>query len=239
MKKQNSKKNNKNKMAVSSPDEGMRYQKISNQFRYLTRIPENRPIVPDRVFRRLCYEGMGPVTISTVATFNTLRFRPSAAYDVDPLLASTATPGFSELAALYSNYRVTVSKCEISIVSSSSSLGVQLCVIPLTDDPGASPSGTTVNSWPDQPYAKQKLCGLAGSPAIRVVNEMTTEKIFGSQEVYTDDTYESATNSTPLRNWYWAISVATGSIPTTAITCTMVFKITMGLEFYRRKELVQ
>jgi hypothetical protein len=187
------------------------------------------------MFSKLVYEGMGQIVIPTTATYATRRWRPSAAFDIDPLIGSDAIPGFAELAALYGNYRVTVSRAHMMITNPSTSLGVQLIVVPLSEDPGASPDGNTLNSWPDNPFAKSKLCGLLGSPPCSITCEMTTEKLFGTNEVYTDDVYAASVATVPSRNWYWAVGVATGTAPTANISCTLVYKFDIGIKFYKRK----
>jgi hypothetical protein len=203
----------------------------------LRTIPKSLRVVPDRMYTRLCYEGMGPIVISNVVTFTAYRFRPSAAYDVDPLLGSTATPGFAEFAALYNRYRVTCSRCTMTLVNPSTALGLNLVVVPLNDDPGASPASAVVYSWPDNPYATNKMCGLAGSPPVTVSASMSTEAIFGSKSVYFDDINAALTNGVPSVNWYWGVGVMAGSVPVANISITLIYKIEMGIEFYDRKVL--
>jgi hypothetical protein len=234
MKKKNTKNSKKKFTQVKAVDGIVRYRRNN-----LLTLPANSKVVPDRFYTRLAYEGMGQVVITSPATYTTLRFRPSAAFDVDPTLASTATPGFAELALLYNKYRVTMSKIRITITNPSTALGVLLVVLPLNQDPGSAPSGPFVNAWPDQPYAKSKMCGLLGSPACEVINEMTTEKIFGSSLVYTDDLYAAAVTTVPSTNWYWGIALATGTAPAAAQSCTFQWLIEMGVEFYERKVLQQ
>jgi hypothetical protein len=234
MKNSNKVKRKNKKIRQSSQNDGI--DAMRNQ---MLKIPRAAKIVPDRLYTKLVYEGMGPVVITTTDTYKTLRFRPSGAFDVDPTVFSTATPGFAELAQFYSYYRVTTSRCTICITNPSTSLGIVLVVLPLVTDPGASPVGVIVNAWPDQPYAKQKMCGLLGSPPASVVNEISTERLFGTKAVYVDDAYASQVNTTPIFNWYWGVGILSGSVPASNISVTMQYKIEMGVEFYARKVLQQ
>jgi hypothetical protein len=202
-------------------------------------VPQPTKIVPDRIYTRLVYEGMGQIPIATGNSYTTFRWQPSAAYDVDPNIGSTATPGFAEFAAFYNNYRVTASNCRISVTNPSTVLGVILVVLPLTSDPGALAPAAQANAWPDNPYAKQKMIGLLGSPPGVVSNSMSTEKIVGSTNVYVDDTYASLTNGVPANNWYWGCGLLVGSAVTATISYTVNYRIEMGVEFYDRKIMLQ
>jgi len=190
------------------------------------------------MYTRLKYTGLGSITISTSAFAAGVRYRPTAAYDIDPTIASTATPGFSEWSGFYGTYRVTSSRCRVRFVNTSNLSGVVVVIVPLNADPGPTPLSATINSWLDQPYTEYKMVGTAGSPAATVVSEMSTEKIFGSKQVYFDDNFNSLVTGVPINNWYWCIGAIAPVIPTTAIVVSIIFEIDIGVEFFNRKLLI-
>jgi len=202
-------------------------------------VPKSISIVPDRIFTKLVYEGIATLNVVPPAQYALYRYQPSAAFDPDPLLASASTPGFAEFAAFYSSYRVTVSRIRASYVNPSSALAATTVLIPLNVDPGASSTLATVNSWPDQPYAKSGLVGLMGSPPKVLSNEMSTERIYGSQMVYFDDNFASLVTTIPNNNWFWAIAVIFPLVPASTVAVSMQYRIEMGVEFYDRKQLPQ
>lgn len=235
-KKQNKRhtKKNKGKKASRNVTDG-----ISATSNALTRLPRSvTNIVPDRTYTRLRFMGYGNLVIPTISTHIGARYRPSSAFDIDPLLGSTATPGFTELAAFYSNYRVTSSRCKFIFSNTSSVQGCVVVVLPLNVDPGSTPSLATVQSWIEQPYAKIKCCGNSGSPAVTISSDMSTEKIFGSKMVYLDDNFQSLVTTNPVNNWYWAVGAMSPLAPASAQTVNVLIDIEIGVEFFSRKALL-
>jgi hypothetical protein len=191
-------------------------------------------IMPDRMYTKLRFYGLGAISISA-GFANGARYRPSAAYDVDPVAASTATPGFSEFAAFYNGYRVTCSRFLTRFVNPSATVGVNVVIVPLNSDPGSSPSFATIASWVSNPYAKHKMLGCGGSKSETLSCLMSTEKIFGSKMVYMDDNFSSLTSSIPNNNWYWGVGVIAPASTTVSITTEI--DVEMGVEFFSRKVL--
>jgi len=201
------------------------------------KLMRNRNIVPDRQYTLLKFNGYGRALVPTVTGNIGLRFRPSSAFDVDPLLGSTATPGFAEWAAFYNNYRVTSSRIRISFSNTSSTQGVLVVVCPLNVDPGASPGVVVVNSWIDHPYQQHRIVGTAGSPPTTMHVEMSTEKIFGSKMIYMDDNFQALVTTNPVNNWYWALGFISSVIPGAPFGVDYLVDIEMGVEFFSRKTL--
>lgn len=203
----------------------------------LLRLPRSvSNIMPDRYYTRLRYYGSQNLTIAAGAAGVARRWQPSGAYDIDPLLGSTATPGFAEFAAFYDQYRVTVSRIRVEI-SNTSTTPCQATVVPLNADPGASPTLNTIQSWPNQSYAKVVQVPGIGAPPVRMDCEMSTEKIFGSKQVYFDDNFMSLTNTVPTNNWFWAVGLATNAFVGSATTYDVAIYIDIGCEFFARKQL--
>ena len=225
----------------NSSDDGNR--SIANDYQTLPRTYKNLSILgmPDRYITKLQYNGLGNLTVPTTGTSVGSRYRPTSAYDVDPLIASTSTPYFAEFAAIYGSYRVVSSKFVIKTTAqvNTSGQGVLMVITPLNLDPGASPSGATVNSWLEQPYSKKGMVGTAGSPELVLEQVMSTEKIFGSKMVYFDDNFSSSTAGIPTNNWYWGVGAITATAPISALIVNVFLCIQMEVEFYNRKQLQQ
>jgi hypothetical protein len=185
----------------------------------------------------LKYNGYGNLVIPTTALHVGARYRPTSAYDVDPLLGSTATPGFNEWAAFYSNYRVTMSKIRIRFSNASTLQGALVVICPLNADPGASPSGATVSSWIESPYSKHDIVGTAGSSPTTLTCEMSTEKLFGSKMVYFDDNFTSLVTTNPVNNWYWGLGAIGPLAPASTQNIQTLIDIELGVEFFSRKIL--
>lgn len=195
-------------------------------------------VMPDRLVTRLSYRGLANFTIAAAGTAFSRRWTPTSVYDVDPLLGSTATVGFSELSAFYGSYRCYKSKLVARFCNTSSTTPMLGVIIPLNNDPGATPALGTIQEWQNNPYSKDKLIPVAGGPSITLSQNMSTEKIYGSKMVYFDDNFSSPTNAVPLNNWWWAIAVIAASPVASAQTCMLEICIEMDIEFYDRKVLL-
>jgi hypothetical protein len=210
---------------------------VEAQQNQLVRVPRDSFIMPDRLYTKLVFSGSGVLTIPALSFTVAARYRPSSAFDVDPLLGGTIMPGFTELTAIYGAYRVTSSRITVEFVNESTTASCTACVLPLNADPGASPSSATVQSWPGNPYSKYKILPLAGGPSLDLTNEMSTEKIFGSKMVYFDDSFTAAVTTNPVNNWFWAIGLSTNPAAVANINVSNLLKIEIGLEFFDRKAL--
>jgi hypothetical protein len=191
-------------------------------------------ILPDRYRTNLRY--WKSVSFDLTAVFSAgVRFRPSAAYDVDPLLATTAMSGFSELALLYGSYRVLSSRIRVESVNTSNANPRTLIVCPVNIDPGAAPTTAYVLASKEQPYSKAKMSGLSGSPQTIVSNVMSTEKMYGSKSVLFDDNFSSVSNSTPNNNWYWFVSTYSNILDPSLVWAQIT--IDVDVEFFDRSFL--
>jgi hypothetical protein len=194
-------------------------------------------VLPDRFVTRLRYWKQGSNTLA-IASVASARFRPTGAFDIDPVLASTAMPGFAELSTLYNQYRVTYSKACLEVTNPSLLTPFEAVLAPQNIDPGPSPSAGYIASLRLQPYAAAQSVNTSGGPMTRLHNAMSTEKIFGSEQVYYDDAYASTVSAVPVNNWFWVIGFTTANlIPTNSIQWTITIDVT--IEFFDRVYLFQ
>jgi hypothetical protein len=202
----------------------------------MQRIPKSVGLVlPDRYYTSLRYWTNAQVNLSATRIQGG-RYIPTNAFDVDPAFGSTAMPGFSELAAIYGQYRVLRSKFKVQVANPSTTIPMQIIVVPLNYDPGASPSAPTVVGWKGNPRAVSRTTALAGGPIATLVNEMSTEKINGSKAVYFDDSFASLVSTGPVNNWFWALGFSASAV----IAATVYYDVTVdvGIEFFARRPLI-
>lgn len=205
---------------------------------FMSYAPPSRAIIADRTCVTLKYPYVASFSISPAQQANGFRLRPSSAYDVDPTLLSTATPGFSEWATFYANYRVLRSAIKVEINNRSTAQGGVLIVLPLNADPGSAPSVATVTSWLGNPFHRRAVFGTAGAKPTMVSNSMSLERLFGSKMVYTDDNFTSLVTGIPTNNWYWAVFAFLTNVPAAAVTVEFFVTVTMEVEFFSRKVLI-
>lgn len=190
-------------------------------------------VVPDRLKTTLRFWKALAIDQS-LSPNQMVRFQPSAAYDVDPTVASTAMAGFNELSALFRSYRVKSSRIKVETACTSLDSMVQVTVLPTNSDPGSSlPAGYAVSAR-EQPYAISKTAAPLGGGMCNIFNSMTTKKIFGSPMTDYDDNFAALVNTIPVNNWFWVIifySLAT--IPSADPTLCNVY-IEVDVEFYDR-----
>jgi len=139
------------------------------------------------------------------ATFANIRLEPTFAYDVDPVVGSTAMPYFTEWGGIYRFYRVIYSKLHVEFASADSN-PVTCAICPVNFDPTAN----TVNyqNYFSNPNSKEVSLGLAqGQGAKALTMSRTTDHFAGSKWTGTSDSYSalSAGASPPSNNWYWFI----------------------------------
>lgn len=212
-----------------------RYTKIQS-----VKVRSPGAICGDRTFVKLIYyDQLNSILTNNGNNYAYIRYQPSAAYDVNPSLGTTAMSGFAELAALYNKYRVHASKISV-LLSNQEDFGVTAMVLPLNVDPGSSPSITTIQSYQMQPFCTRRvLSSKGGQDKASFKKYMSSKKIIGSNSFKYEENYASAVNTIPADNWYWIIALTTmgGTYFTTKGVVYDVL-ITCYVEFYDRKSLI-
>lgn len=190
-------------------------------------------VVPDRLRTSLRF-WKAPVLNLSVSNLQVIRFAPSAAYDIDPLVGGTLPPGYAQLAALYGSYRVRSARCTVEAINTSPNTMLQITLLPTNLDPGSSPSSTYVTSTREQPYAISKALPPTGAPTTKLQSSMSTEKIFGTPMVRYDDNFAALTNAVPNNNWYWVISIYSAAVQPASEPVFVNVAIDIDIEFYDR-----
>jgi len=191
---------------------------------------------PDEMDVTLGYPILGQIADAT--TFHSAkRWQPNAAYDVDPLLGSTSTPGFSEWASLYSYYRVYSYEVDVQVTN----LDAQpygLYFLNTNTDPGLS--GTDYFDYASGPYCKRSMLSIAGGGSDTIHHKMTVNcaKVLGSIAIETSDSTRAVVTSVPADLLFTGIGVR--SATATNMVSGVVFNgvIRMKIRFYGRQNLL-
>jgi hypothetical protein len=197
-------------------------------------------IMPDQLQTNLTYIDVTTSSIGTGGTvYGSVRYRPTAVYDVNPIIGGTTIPGFTELAAFYSFYRVIASSIQARLVNQDSTTAVLCVLVPLNQDPTISPSAATIQSWQMNPYAQQHLISSKGGmDQCTLKHEIATQKMAGTRGIYFDDSYASQVTTTPANNWFWALGVLSEGGVNFTNGVTFQVKMNITVQFYDRKELI-
>jgi len=159
---------------------------------------------------------------------------PTAAWDVDPDIGSTATSGFAEWATLFKFYRVHEFKYNVTVTNREA--------FPLLLTHGVSNS-TLTDSTNLIPISGSKHffqhsigAALSGTPIGTLRKRFSVEEVVGSRTWKTDDNYASLTNAIPANNVFLAVQIFS---PTAVLVngAQAHFRISMLVEFYENQNL--
>jgi len=151
-------------------------------------------------------------SINNVGFLNaSIRYRPTNAFDIDPVLGSTAVPGFTELAGVYKNYRVNQFWARIS-ASSLEAFPVQIWACPDNVDPGVNTAA--FQSFISNRDGRVFFLGPATGNGIRTWRmPKTTVGSYAGSALHTRvfDPYSALVTGGPVNNIYMAIGIVSGS----------------------------
>ena len=193
-------------------------------------------IMPDRLRTRLRFWQSTAFNLSVTSSAS-IRYQPSAAFDIDPALGGTAMPGFNELAALYKSYRVRSSRVKVEVANTSPTAIVNATVLPVNLDPGATPAASAIVNARMNTYANFKTCPPVGGPITTLVSTMSTKKIYGNPMTDYDDNFAALVTSSPVNNWFWWISVYSLAVIAAATPVLLNTYVEVDIDFYDRSYL--
>jgi hypothetical protein len=176
------------------------------------------------------------VLTSVGALQTSLQYRTEA-YDVDPTLASTAMPGFNELAAIYQRYRTlrisykfacaNQEAFPISIIHGTSALAIA--------------SGSLNIQYAGNPLFSTGMLGPNTGKSTGTYRRSTAiTDVVGTKQPLFDDLYTGSTTSATLATAGTVYSylgiVAPAAL--TALGCFVCTEITLQIQFYRIRPLL-
>lgn len=173
------------------------------------------------------------VALNAGGTTCSIRYTPNGTYDVDPVLGSTSTPGFTEWMALYNYYRVIKVQYELDIANNES-VPVRAYVGFTNSDPG------TVGSTflPGNPLYKSKLlAGKGGIDVHRFRDVKTVSTVVGTTGVETEDNYRGTVATNPVDLIYLEAAGNTINGGFLAAGLTVSGSVRMFIRFYDPKIL--
>jgi hypothetical protein len=154
-------------------------------------------------------------------------FTPTNAFDIDPLFASTAMPGFAEWAALYRYYRVLSSSIQADFMNSDPIPGT-VAIVPVNFSPGANHTATTTIQLLGQPDARCKPLGaITGNGITTLRHRASTAKFAGARFTGSTDEYSApvALTSGPVNNWHWDLIWYPANLMTAGVLCHLTLKV--------------
>jgi hypothetical protein len=166
--------------------------------------------MPDRFRTTLRFNASKAINNATFINAN-VRFEPTFAYDIDPVIGSTAAPGFTELATMYKNYRVN--RWKLSVYGSSQeAFSCQFYVCPVNTDPGAN-TASYQNYLSSRDSRKTFLGPLTGNGIAKLTTGWISVASFGGSSTYTMqiDAYSGSGTTAPLNNIWCIVGILSGS----------------------------
>jgi len=176
------------------------------------------------------------VVANNGGTAASIRFRTEA-YDVDPALASTAMPGFAELAQIYSRYRTLRLGYKFSAANQE---GINMTVIHGYSINSIA-SGSLSITYAGNPHFSTAILGpLTGMNRKVFSKNLPVTAIAGTQQPLFDDLYTGSTTSATLPTAgtvYCNFGIIT-PVAMTAAGCLVTVEVSLQIQFYRMNLLV-
>jgi len=189
-------------------------------------------ICPDQTIVTLRYPVIVNIYTASAVT-SAKRWQPNAAYDVDPTLGSTSTPGFTEWSAFYTYYRVRKYRVEVECVNMDPlSMGVFFCH--LNTDPGTG--GANYYSYASQAFGTQKMLSPKGGlDRVTYVQTVPVAQLVGAVDVSTDDSLRASVTTVPADLVFFGIGIRTTTGGNLTVGVDVIGYIDMEVQFYGRK----
>jgi len=183
--------------------------------------------VPGRIRVTLSYSKTVAVTNATFGYAN-VRFSPTNAYDIDPVLGSTAMPFFTEYMTMYRRYRVDSANIRVGMANLDL-VAYTAYVTADNQDPGANTA--TPQPLMSNRTSKHGILGLGTGQGTCVIrNRASTAYFAGVRNTQQDDAYSALAGNSPTNNWWFAVGIfSTGAIAN-GVHCDI--KLDVTVEFY-------
>jgi hypothetical protein len=180
----------------------------------------------------LCFQ-VNKVVTNPAGLAAMVRFTPNGAYDVDPVLGSTSTPGFAEWSNFYNYYRVIKVSYKVE-VANTENFPVRVYSILMNTDPG-----TVGNSqFAGNPLSRSHLLSVArGLDRATLSDTRQVAEVVGTRGVETEDNYRAQTNANPLDLIWLGFGAFNPGTAFLASGVVVVGSIKMFIRFYDPKPL--
>lgn len=205
-----------------------------------THVYRNLPTLwPDKTMIKMRYvDTANPVISFAQAQIApiTVRYRVNSLYDPNILVAlEQPIAGFSELAEMYTSYRVHAAKINVRAESASGNVPtLAVCSFsPQLNFPTALSSTLTSIG---NPYTVWDMMGLGvGASGLHLENYVKLDKLAGTKNINTDMGYSSATSTNPVYQLYGWVTFAPPYAAPSAYSIGVVVEIEFWAEFFGRE----
>lgn len=203
---------------------------VQPQTGVFTMLKSPRAVMPSTL-RTHCKYIVQDIVANVGGVAASIRFR-NEAYDVDPAVASTAMPGFGELAQIYSRYRTLGIGYKFSAANQEA---FSLTVIHGFSGSSIA-SGSLSITYAGNPFFNTNILGpLTGQNRGVFRGNRSVRSITGTDQPIFDDIYTGSTTSATLPTAgtvYCYFGIITPVVMTAAGVLVTV-EVTLDLEFYR------
>lgn len=167
------------------------------------------------------------------ATFASVRFRPSSAFDVDPTIGGTSIPGFNELAGLYGRYRMVAFSADVTAVNDEN-FPINVMVFPSNFDLGSNYS--QVQSMVGNSLAKIRYLSPRGGMDRSTIHTpwWSANRIVGSDAPMVDTDFSASVSGNPVNNTYLNIGIWTGNSTALVNGVGLKVVITIQIKYYEQ-----
>lgn len=213
-------------------------QNLFSQHKDTYILPKRYRVMPPSLITRLVFQSTAHSPLNNAgATFASVRFRPSSAFDVDPALGGTSMPGFNEVAGIYGRYRCLRFRADVTGVNLEAN-PVNMIVFMSNFDLGNNYS--QVQSQFGNTFSRYRYLSPQGGmdrATIRTPWWSITEYV-GSDAPMVDTDFSASISSSPTNNTFLNIGVWTGNANTLVNGVGMQIVIVGEYKFYEPSHLV-
>jgi hypothetical protein len=186
--------------------------------------------MPPHIIRKLNFIDGNPLRFNALSNYVYWRYRANSVFDPDPLILTGGISGFTELAALYREYRVTHLEFEWNI-SNRESFPVMIGLAFTTlDVVGTITSGAAAFNLLENGYSTRGkiLSAAGGQDRFTFKGKVSIADLFGNPEQYAgDNSYAANVTGDPARLLF-ANCVA---VSTTGANMALGVSISMTLRY--------
>lgn len=195
--------------------------------------------VPDKMFVQLNYmDTTSRVLAAAGNPFGYIRYFSNGMFDANPLILTSPIPGFTELAALYEQYRVHSIKVSLRFCNQETFPSV-VVIWPTDQDQSGLISQSYLQEMCGNAFAKYKQVSSKGGLDAGEINfYLSHKKLIGTKVYNTANEYSAFVTANPARLTY--VNVGCYSMDNSNYTAANIpfeVRLTYYAEFYNRKQL--
>lgn len=196
-------------------------------------------VVADRTYIKFHYMDTTSRLLAAAGNpYGYIRYYANGLFDANPLILTSAIPGFTELASLYEQYRVHGAKITIRFVNQETFPSV-VVIWPTDQDQTALITQQYLQEMCGNAFAKFRHVSSKGGMDRGVLSAyISFKKLVGTANYNTEADYASVTSTNPVKLMYW--NIGTYSMDNSNYTAANVpfeCRITFYAEMYNRRQL--